>query len=179
VEYGLITSLVLQQYRSGEEVLFDRLLALPLDGRIPAMMEQHGAKTVHRLLLMLIQEFVASLELPAYKRPSETRMRVAVCELMLIAQEDYLGVEDLIVFLERARTGAYGPIKTLVNMNALLHLLEQYRQERHTVYIRLKQEQEDAWKQLGPSERSAPRPTPVGDLFSQALVLDLNRKMSG
>jgi hypothetical protein len=179
VEYGLIANLVLQQYQQGHDVLWDKVLALPVDDRIPGLMERYGKKTMHKLLLMILKEFVATLNLAAYKRPTETRVSVAVCEIMLTAHEDFLGIEDVILFLQRARAGYYGQVKTLVNMNLLLQLMERYRQERHAAYVKLKDKQEAEYKQLGPVQRSAPQPTLLGDLFNQALIVDMTKKMSG
>ena len=179
VEYSLIAGLVLQQYQQVHEVQWDKLLALPLEDRIPGLIARYGNKTAHKLLLMILREFIATLNLPAYKRPTETRVSVAACEIMLSAQEDYLAIEDVILFLQRARAGYYGPIKTLVNMQLLLQLLDRYRQERHTAYMKLKDQQHAEYKQLGPLERSAPQPTLLGDLFNQAMIVDMNKKMSG
>ncbi|RYZ23953.1 MAG: hypothetical protein EOO16_03060 [Chitinophagaceae bacterium] len=179
VEYTLIANLVLQQYQQGHEVLWEKVLSLPVEDRIPGLMERYGKKTMHKLLLMILKEFVGQMNLAANKRPTETRVSVAVCELMLTAGEDFLGIEDIILFLQRARAGYYGPIKTLVNMNLLLVQLERYRQERHEAYMKLKDKREAEYKQLGPVERSAPQPTLLGDLFNQALIVDMNKKMSG
>jgi hypothetical protein len=179
VEYSLIANLVLQQYQQGHEVLWDKVLSLPVEDRIPGLMERYGKKTMHKLLLMMLKEFVATLNLAAYKRPTDTRVSVAVCEIMLTAHEDFLGIEDVILFLQRARAGYYGPIKTLVNMSLLLIQLDRYRQERHEAYVKLKDKQEAEYKQLGPVQRTAPQPTLIGDLFNQGVVVDMNKKMSG
>ncbi|TCJ11987.1 hypothetical protein EPD60_15625 [Flaviaesturariibacter flavus] len=179
VEYTLIANLVVQQYQQGHDVLWDKVLSLPFEDRIPGLMERYGKKTMHKLLLMILKEFVGQMNLAAYKRPTETRVSVAACELMLTAHEDFLGIEDIILFLQRARAGYYGPIKTLVNMNLLLIQLDRYRQERHEAYMKLKEKREAEYKQLGPIERTAPQPTLLGDLFNQALVVDMNKKMSG
>lgn len=179
VEYGLMANLVQQQYQVVHDVQWDKLLALPVEDRIPGLITRYGKKTAHRLLMTILREFIATLNLPAYKRPTETRVSVAVCEIMLSAHEDYLALEDVILFLQRARAGYYGPIKTLVNMQLLLQLLDRYRQERHTAYVKLKESQHAEYKQLGPVERSAPQPTLLGDLFNQAMIVDMNKKMSG
>ncbi|RYZ15825.1 MAG: hypothetical protein EOO16_26840 [Chitinophagaceae bacterium] len=179
VEYGLMAGLVQQQYQLAHEVQWDKLLALPVEDRIPGLITRYGKKTAHRLLLMMLREFIATMNLPAYKRPTETRVSVAACEIMISAHEDYLGLEDIILFLQRARAGYYGPIKTLVNMQLLLQLLDKYRQERHSAYLKLKDQQQAQYKQLGPVERAAPQPTLLGDLFNQALLVDMTKKMSG
>ncbi|MDB5250993.1 MAG: hypothetical protein JWP27_162 [Flaviaesturariibacter sp.] len=179
VEYTMIANLVSQQYQQQHDVLFDRLLAIPLDDRIPGLMERYGKKTMHRLLLMILKEFVATLGLPAYKRPTETRVSILACEIMLSSHEDFLALEDVILFLQRAKAGYFGPLKTMVTTAPLLLLLDQYRNERHQAYTKLKTEQEAGYKQMGPIARMAPEPTPINDLFHQGVVVDMTKKMSG
>jgi hypothetical protein len=179
VEYTMIANLVSQQYQQQHEVLFDRLLSIPLEDRIPGLMEKYGKKTIHKLLLMVLKEFVASLGLPAYKRPTETRVSILACEIMLSAGEDFLALEDVILFLQRVRAGFYGPVKTLVTTQVLLQLMDRYRNDRHQAYSKIKQADEAALKQLGPITRMAPEPTHINDLFHSGVVVDMTKKMSG
>jgi hypothetical protein len=179
VEYQMIANLVSQQYQQQHEVLFDRLLSIPFEDRIPGLMERYGKKTMHKLLLMVLKEFVASLGLPAYKRPTETRISILACEIMLSSGEDFLALEDVILFLQRAKAGFYGPIKTMVVTQPLLHQLDVYRNDRHKAYTKLKVVQEADYKQLGPVTRMAPEPTHINDLFHQGIVVDMTKKMSG
>lgn len=179
VEYSMIANLVRMQYETGAGPNFENLLAIPFEDRIPGLIERYGNKTMHHLLVMVVNEFVASLELPAYKRPTETRISVLACEVMLSSYEDLLSLEDIILFLQRAKAGFYGPIKTLVNTAMLFTLLDKYRQERHEAYIKLKNNKEAVLKTIGPVARIAQELTPLNDLFNQAMVIDMTTKMSG
>jgi hypothetical protein len=179
VEYGMIANLVNQQYQTGHEPRFDNLLSIPFEDRIPGLIERYGKKTMHHLLVMVLKEFVASLGMPAYKRPTDTRISVLACDIMLSSYEDYLSLEDVILFLQRAKAGFYGPIKTLVNTSLLLPLLDKYRQDRHQAYVKLKSSNEAVLKTIGPVTRVAQEPTQINDLFHQAMVVDMNKKMSG
>jgi hypothetical protein len=179
VEYSMIAGLVMQQYQKAHDVQFEALLSIPLEDRIPGLMEKYGKKTMHKLLLMVLKEFVASMAMPAYKRPTETRISITACEIMLSASEDYIALEDVILFLQRAKAGYYGAIKTLVNMQLVLQLMDRYRQERHQAYLKFVAGRETEFKHLGPVARTAPEPTQINDLFQQGLVVDMTKKMSG
>ena len=179
VEYTMIASLVMQQYQKNNTPQFEALLAIPTEDRIPGLVEKYGNKTMYQLLLMVLKEFVAALPMPRYKKPTETRLSLAACEIMLLAEEDHLALEDVILFLQRAKAGFYGPIKTLVTTNVILQMLDCYRQERHQAYQKLKGETDAVLKKLGPVARLAPEPTAIGDLFNQAIVVDMTKKMSG
>lgn len=179
VEYSMIANLVSQQYQTVDQPRFDNLLSIPFEDRIPGLIERYGNKTMHQLLVMVLKEFIASLEMPAYKRPTDTRISVLACDIMLSSDEDYLSLEDVILFLQRAKAGFYGPIKTLVNTALLLPLLDKYRQERHEAYLKLKNSNEAVLKTMGPVARIAEQPTQLNDLFNQAMVIDMTKKMSG
>ena len=174
LEYGIIANLVVQQYQQDDEVKFDALLSIPLSERIPGLMESFGKKTMHQLLVMILKEFMHTLKLPRAKRLTETRLSMAACELMLSSYEDYLGLEDLILFLQRAKAGKYGIIKSLAHPSLLFDMLEAFRQERHETYLRIKEEKAMAFKELRP--RSSNEPTQIGDLLQQAFVIDISNR---
>jgi hypothetical protein len=179
VEYTMIANLVMQQYGADDKIKYDALLAIPIEDRIPGLIQKYGNKTMHKLLVMVLKEFIASTMLPRYKQPTDTRVSVLACEIMLSSYEDYLGLEDVILFLQKAKAGKYGTIKSLTDTNVILQLLERYRQSRHQAYMALKEKNEIELKQLGPVARIAKDPTPINDLFNQAVVVDMTKKMSG
>lgn len=179
VEYGMIANLVLHQYQKGANVQFEALLSIPLDDRIPGLVEKYGKSTMYQLLMMVLKEFVAALLLPVYKKPTETNLSYAACDIMLSADDDFLSLEDVILFLQRVNAGIYGKIKTLVTTHALLQMLEQYRQERHTAYQNLRTASEENMKKTGPVVRIAKEPTAINDLLQQGVLIDMTHKMSG
>ena len=174
LEYGIIANLVLQQYQHEDEVKFDALLAIPLTERIPGLMESFGKKTMHQLLVMILKEFMHTLHLARAKRMTETKVSMAACELMLSSCEDYLSLEDLILFLQRAKAGRYGNIKNLSHPSLLLDMLEEFRQARHEAWLKIKEEKAQAFTDHQP--RTSNEPTQIGDLLQQAFIIDiLNR----
>ena len=174
LEFGIISSLVTQQFQQEDVVRFDALLSIPLSERIPGLMDSFGRKTMHRLLVMILKEFMQSLSLSRAKRMTETKVSMAACELMLSSYEDYLSLEDLILFLQRAKDGKYGPVKNLSHPTLLFGKLEEFRQARHEVYLRMKEEKEQAFKEMKP--RSSNEPTQIGDLLQQSFIIDISNR---
>ena len=174
VEYGIIANLVTQQYQQDEAVRFDALLSIPVSERIPGLMESFGKKTMHQLLLMILKEFMQSLGLPRAKRMTETRLSMAACELMLSSYEDHLSLEDMILFLQRAKEGKYGAIRNLSQPSLFFDKLEEYRQARHEAWLRIRQVKVQAFKEIRP--RTAQEPTQIGDLLQQAFIIDISNR---
>jgi alpha-beta hydrolase superfamily lysophospholipase len=176
LEYGIIANLVVQQYQQEDIVKYDALLSIPLSDRIPGLIESYGKKTVYRLLVMMLKEFNNKLLLPKAKKLTETKVSIAACELMLLSYEDQLSLEDVILFLQRAKAGRYGAIKNLVLPSILFDKLEMYRQARHEVFIKIKEAREAAFKEMGAAPRSSSEPTQIGDLLQQAFIFDVSNR---
>lgn len=179
LEYELITNLVQQQYSKDGEVNFPLLLSIPLQDRIPALVQEFGVKRMYNLLLMIVKAFTFSLPIPKTKKLNDTRMSVCACDLILTAQEDQLSLEDIILFFERAKAGKYGPIKSLLSHYQIMSLLDQYRAERHEAFMKIKVEKDAELKTLGPTERSCEGPKQIGEIMKQATIFDMNKRKSG
>lgn len=176
LEYGIIANLVVQNYQHEGAVAYEALLAIPVSERIPGLIETYGKKTVHRLLVMILKEFNNKLLLPRAKKLTETKISMAACELMLTAYEDQLSMEDVILFLQRAKAGLYGPIKSLVLPSILFDKFEMYRQARHDMFMKLKNEKDAALKAMGATPRSSSEPTAIGDLLQQSFIFDIHNR---
>jgi hypothetical protein len=180
LEYEMITHLALQQFQVDNEIGFERLLAIPVKDRIPGLINEYGRKRIHHMLYMMVKEFNYSLALPRAKKLTETKMSVAACEFLLLAEEDYLALEDIIVFLGRMKAGIYGPIKLMTSHYILTERFEKYRQARHEAYMRIKEAQEAELKKIGPSMRTAEEPTHINALLDDAFIADISdRRKSG
>lgn len=176
LEYGIIANLVVQNYQQDGNVRYEALLSLPPSERLPGMIASYGKKTVHRLLVMILKEFNNKLALPKAKKLTETKISIAACELMLMADEDQLSIEDIILFLQRAKAGLYGPIKNLVLPYLLFNKFEMYRQARHEVLVKLKEARDTEFKAMGAVPRSASEPTAIGDLLQQSFIFDVHNR---
>jgi hypothetical protein len=134
----VIANLALQQYIKKEKPDFELLLSIPLTERIPGLIKEYGLKRMHKLIKLILQEFCYSIALPKSKKLTETKISACACDLILVAEEDQLSLEDLIVFFELAKKGTYG-----------------------------KAQKETEQKKLGPVERTSPEPTAIRHLFEK------------
>ena len=175
LEYELIASLALQQYSTADGAKFEALLSIPLSERIPALINEYGLKRMHRLIKTVLNEFCYSIALPKSKKLTETKTAVVACDLILVADEDQLSMEDLIVFFELAKQGKYGKFKGLLTHYVVMEKLEQFRQERYTTYVRIKEQKEAEVRLLGPTERISPEPTPIKKLFEDGKVISFKK----
>lgn len=176
LEYGIISNLVVQQYGQNGDVKWDALLSIPLTERIPGLIHSYGKKTMHKLLVMILKEFTNALPLTKIKKMTDTRIAIAACEVMLTSWEDQLSLEDLILFLQKAKAGHYGAIKNMSHPAQLLTLLEPFRQARHEVYQKMKEAQHNAYKGLGEEEKTASNPTSLNDLLHQSFTIDISNR---
>jgi hypothetical protein len=167
LEYELIASLTLNQYELEGEPNYKGLLSIPLDERIPGLMQEYGLKRMHKLVKTILQEFCYSIALPKSKKLTDTKISVVACDLILSAHEDQLSMEDLIVFFERAKQGKYGKFKSLLTHYAIMEKLEVFRQQRYEAYQHMKAEREAELKLLGGADRISPEPTSIRTLFEQ------------
>ena len=167
LEYELIASLAFQQYAEKDKPDYKALLSIPLSERIPGITHEYGLKRMHRLIRTILNEFCLSIKLPKSKKLTETKMSAIACDLILVAEEDQLAIEDLVVFFELARRGKWGSFKGLVTHYSIMQQLELYRQERYEMYRKVIEEKEAEVRLLGPAERISPEPTPIKQLFEQ------------
>jgi hypothetical protein len=175
LEYELIASLAVKQYSTADGANFEALLSIPLSERIPSLISEYGLKRMHRLLKTILNEFCYSISLPKNKKLTETKTSVVACDLILVADEDQLSMEDLIVFFELAKNGKYGKFKTLLTHYSIMKKLEQFRQERYSTWVRIKEKKEAEVRLLGPSERISPEPTPIKQLFEEGKIIPFKK----
>jgi hypothetical protein len=175
LEYELIASLAVKQYSNADGADFKLLLSIPLTERIPALVNDYGVKRMHRLIKRMLNEFCCSIDLSKSKKLTETKISVVACDLILVADEDQLSMEDLIVFFELAKNGRYGNFKSMLIHYSVMEKLEQYRGQRYGAYVRIKQTRETELWSLGPTERISPQPTPIKQLFEDGNVLPFKR----
>lgn len=175
LEYELIASLALQQYSTANGANFEALLSIPLSERIPSLVSEYGLKRMHRLIKLILNEFCYSITLPKSKKLTETKIAAVACDMILVADEDQLSMEDLIMFFELAKNGKYGKFKSLLTHYAIMEKLEQFRQERYETYVRIKEQKEAEVRLLGPTERISPEPTPIKKLFEDGKVIPFKK----
>jgi hypothetical protein len=165
LEYELMASLCFQQYGCHEGPDFQKLLSIPVEERIMALINDFGIKNMHKLVRTMLQEFSIRLGLPESRKLSVTGMSACACDIILAAEEDHLSMEDLVIFFQLAGEGKYGRFKSLLTHFDIMEKLATYRSERNVFYEGWLLEKEKAETRVGPLERTCPEPTLLSHLI--------------
>lgn len=83
-------------------------------------------------------------------------------DLVMTTEEDQLSIEDFVLFFKGAREGKYGRILDRLDQQTVFALLEEYRNERHRQFMRIKEEKHTSLKAMGPTERTN-NPDPIAE----------------
>lgn len=75
-------------------------------------------------------------------------------ELIMTTEEDQLSIEDYVLFFKGAKEGKYGIIRDRMDQQTIFTMLEEYRQQRHIEFKKIKEETNAVQKGYGPSERT-------------------------
>lgn len=75
-------------------------------------------------------------------------------DMVMTTEEDQLSIEDYVLFFKGAKEGKYGKILDRMDQQTVFAMLEEYRQERHRQFVRIKEEKETAYKSQGSTERT-------------------------
>lgn len=178
LEYEVIANLAMKQFVIDDNIQFEGLLSISLAERIPNLINEYGLKRAHRLIKMVLQEFCYSIPLPKSAKLSDTKIAACACDLILAAYEDQLGLEDLIVFFEKAKIGHYGKFKGMLTHFSIMQKFEQYRLQRSAVYYQLKEKQEAALRKMNDIPRIGDTRS-IGEVMQQAEIIDMTKRKSG
>lgn len=179
LEYEIIVNLILKQYEINEAIRFDLLWAIQESDRIPALTNEFGKKRIHNLMSTVLREFCLSIPLPKAKKLNDTRTNACACDIMIRAEEEALSMEDIILFFERAKKGKYGPINKYLTHQLINEKLEMYLEDRRQAFIKFSEEKHLQYKGMGPADRICREPKQIGEIINQAIIIEMNRKMSG
>ncbi|MGZ3838157.1 MAG: hypothetical protein ACXVMS_05970 [Flavisolibacter sp.] len=166
-EYRLIIDLTMQQFAESEQPLFERLLSIPPGERLPALVNRYGPKRIHKLITLLLVDYLTAVTNTPAINFTRTRVAVAACELMMAAAEDQLGLEDLIVFFTLARKGRFGQTAEPLTHPGILQNLDRYRAERWKAYVLLSEPDGMDPEPLSPFSRTSPEPATLSSLMER------------
>lgn len=128
-------------------VNFNQLLRIPSNDRLPALIQKQGLERVHKLLGAAVQLALESLNLS--QSLTANQVFDLVDNIIDSSTEDYLGLEDVVLFLQKLVRGEAGKLYKHIDVASFMEMFEKYRQERHLEYIRTKEEQHVQYKVAG------------------------------
>lgn len=147
---GIMTAL--KQYKNNRgEVNYDVVLSIPKSNRLPQMAEKDFVSIVGLLSAALTLAF-ESLNL---KRPMTDVQVVDLAETILESStEDYLSMEDVMLFLQKFVRGEYGSMYESMDIPKFMQAFEIYRQRRHEAYLQIQENRHIAYKGIGGGDKA-------------------------
>lgn len=92
------------------------------------------------------------------------------------SSEDSLSLQDVFVFLQKLGTGKMGVVYNRLDIPSMMELFEIHRQERHSEYLKAKEEMHVQNKAYGPSERESDNMDPEVEANKLAMKTYLKMK---
>lgn len=130
---------------------YEKILLIPLNERLPALAKNNYDEASAVIVVGLTMAF-KSMNLS--RQMNEDQVLDLADAIIETASEDYLGLEDVMLFLQCLTWGKYGPLYESMDIPKFMEKFEVYRQTRHVEYLKIQDTKHLQYKGLGPSERS-------------------------
>lgn len=121
-------SVILRDYKTSQGIIkYDKVLAIPVNDRIPKLAERDFGKTITVISAALTLAF----EGMNLKRGMTAAQTVDLAEAIIdTAGEDNLALEDLMLFLQKLVRGEYGAMYESMDIPKFMTEFEKYRENR-------------------------------------------------
>lgn len=129
----------LSTFKERGVIQFDKVLKIPMSERIPELVkEPDGEVRVAAVITAVVKSALENINL----RYALTEDQLVETAFLIIEQssEDYLAIEDVMLFLKEMVLGQMGDLFSRIDIPTFFKLFEKYRQERHVKYLRIKEE---------------------------------------
>lgn len=145
-------SLALREFKgNGGVIKYENVLAIPFDNRISKLAER-DYKSVSMAISAALHLAFEGMNL---KRGMTPDQEIDLAEAIIdTAGEDFLALEDLLLFLQKLVRGEYGVLYESMDIPKFMDKFEIYRQERHESLMRIKNERHTQYKKLGDTGRT-------------------------
>lgn len=137
----------LAEFRERGAVRFDKVLSISRAERIPELSKTlDGRMQVSAAITAAIKSAFDNINLRVGLTPDQT---VEIAEQIIDQSvEDYLSLEDVLLFLGELITGKAGKIYDRMDVPTFFELFEKYRENRHQELIRIREDQRAAHRDL-------------------------------
>lgn len=154
------------------------ILSVPSSERLPVLAKADFT----RLNMIIIAALTMAFEAMNMKRGmNEFQILNLAEEIIDTASEDNLSIEDLMLFLQNIVRGKYKLSYESFDIPKFMELFEIYRQERHSAFLRLREDEHLQHKGMGDAERDV-KSNPLAEHFGKLgnslheLKMQLNEK---
>jgi hypothetical protein len=145
-------SIILREFKTQQGVVkYDKVLAIPVMDRIPALAE----KDFHKMITIISAALTLAFEGMNLKRGMNALQVVDLAEAIIdTAGEDNLAMEDLMLFLQKLVRGEYGAMYESMDIPKFMTAFEEYREDRWKQLNNIRYEQAAQHKIQGDTGRS-------------------------
>jgi hypothetical protein len=145
-------SLALRNFKTEKgAVNFPAVLSIPNEFRLPEMIK----KDFKQVMAITTVALTTCFEGMNLKRPMNANQILDLGEAILDScSEDYLALEDIMLFLQRFVRGEYGAMYESMDIPKFMLAFESYREERHKALMVIKENRHLELKALGGGNRS-------------------------
>lgn len=141
---------IMQAYKSNGVTNYKSLMMI--NERLPGLCKREPVRVAACITVALFQAF-ESMNL---SRPMSEEQILDLAEtIMDSSNEDYLALEDLVMFLQGLTRGKYGPLYESMDIPKFMEKFEIYRHERHLALMAYREEQHAQHKAFPVNERLA------------------------
>ncbi len=169
-------SVALRQYKTPSGALdYPSILSIPQENRITKMAENDFKGT----LMVIVAGLTLAMESMNLKRGLNATQIVDLSEAIIdSASEDYLALEDLMLFLQKLVRGEYGVNYESMDIPKFMDKFEVYREERHQQLYKIREEKHASHKVSGDTSRSS-KSNELAEHFSgmASRISELNSKL--
>ena len=133
-------------------VKYEALFAIPRSQRLPEIVKS----TPTEIEAAVITSLTTSFESMNLVRPMNANQLFDLCDAILDSSaEDYLSLEDVLLFLQGMIRGKYGKLYESMDIPKFMEMFEIYREERHSNYLRMAEEKHSNNKAMGDNSRTS------------------------
>lgn len=154
---------ILKQYKTKSGTLdFPAILSVPTAERIPALFKRDFMYCT----TLVVAALAGAFDRMGFKKEFDAvRTNDLAEEIIDSAEDDNIGIEDLLLFLQGMVRGEYGLLETM-SIPRFMSLFDKYRNNRHTALIEYRENEHLQFKGLGDAGRSN-YADPLSDHFSK------------
>jgi hypothetical protein len=133
----------LTEFKDRGLIKFDKVLSIRSDQRIPVLAKTlEGRMKVSAAITASIKSAFDNINLRIGLTPDQT---VEIAEQIIDqSEEDYLSLEDVLLFLQQLVTGKAGKIYDRMDVPTFFELFENYRESRYQELVRIRKDQKAA-----------------------------------
>ena len=155
-------ALILKQYKDKSGAInFPAVLSVPSSERLPAMYERDFMKAT----ALVVGALTMAFEKMRFKNMDGRLINDIAEEILNSADEDNIGLEDLVLFLQNMTRGKYGTFESM-SLSKFMSHFDKYRDDRHYALLEYRENQHLQFKGIGDATKSV-KTDPLADRMSK------------